>query len=193
MDKFREEFIKSLLETLKIPATAFNIAIAEDEIACIPNDKIREFFKEVLIAESYGNGMKAIINTAKKFKPDILASTAEKAKNMYDKFYAQQSAMLDYSQTHRDEVPNDREWFNKIDYSKLKNRDGSKTYTKQELYVLKELGGGEFLLNLRFTLNSSHVVAKIKKIIDKAIKTKHKKIESIESKRVTKMLSKKVA
>ena len=196
MDNFRKEFIKSLLETLKIPATAFNIAIAEDEIACITNDNLREFYREVVSADTYGNGMKAIISVAKNFKSaekDIVAGTAEKAKNMYDKFYAQQSAMLDYSQTHRDEVPNDREWFNKIDYSKLKNRDGSKTYTKQELYVLKELGDGEFLLNLRFTLNSSHVVAKIKKIIDKAIKTKHKKIESIESKRVTKMLSKKVA
>ena len=195
MDDFREEFIKGLLETLKIPVTAFNIALILDEIELISNADLRRFYREVVSADTYGNGIKAVVNIAKKFKAaekDMLEGTEQKAKAMYDKFYAQQAAITDYSQKHRDEVPNDREWFKKINYSKLKNRDGSKTYTKQELYVLKELGGGEFLLNLRFALNSSHIITKIKKIIDEVLKTKYK-IKSIESKRVTKMLSKKVA
>ena len=188
MDNLREEFIKGLLETLKIPATAFNIALVSDEIEAIPNGSLRGFYREVVSADTYGNGMKAIISVAKNFKPaekDILAGTADKAKAMYDKFYAQQSAMTDFTQANRDKVRNDREWFKSIDYSKLKNIDGSQTYTKQELYVLNELGGGEFLLDLPFKDNSQKVIELIKKTIDKAITTK-----SIESKRVTKMLQK---
>ena len=190
MDNTRKIFIKSLINSLKIEVenNPFEYQTVVDEVEHIQEQDFMRFYSECRAENTFGDGMKAIINTAKKFKPDILASTAEKAKNMYDKFYAQQSAMLDYSQTHRDQVPNDREWFNKIDYSKLKNKDGSKTYTKQELYLLKELGGGEFLLNLRFTLNSSHIITKIKKIIDEVLKTK-----SIESKRVSKMLADKVA
>ena len=193
MDNFREEFIKGLIETLKIPATAFNIAIVADEIENISNNNLKYFYKEVVCVESYGNGMKAIIQTAENYKPVTelslkLSNSRNEAKNMYDKFYAQQSAMLEYTQINRSKISNDREWFKKIDYAKLKNRDGSQTYSKQELYVLNELGGGEFLLNLRFALNSSHIVAKIKKIIDKAITTKYSGTKAIESKRVTKML-----
>lgn len=191
MDDFRNEFIKGLLDTLKIPATAFNIALVSDEIENISNTDLREFYKSVVTADTFGNGMKAIINTAKKFKPeekDLLAGTEDKAKVMYDKFYSQQSAMTDYSQSHRDEVPNDRDWFRSIDYSKLKNRDGSQTYTKQELYVLQELGGGEFILDLPFKENSQKVIALIKKTIDKAITTKYSEAKGIENKHVVKMI-----
>ena len=179
MDNFREEFIKGLLETLKIPATAFNIALVSDEIEVIPNGSLRGFYREVVSADTYGNGMKAIISVAKNFKSaekDILEGTADKAKAMYDKFYTQQSAMLDYAQAHRDIISNDRKWFKSIDYSKLKNRDGSKTYTNLELYVLKELGSGEFLINLRFALNSSHIITKIQKIINKAMQSLEKTV-----------------
>jgi len=194
MDNLRKLLIEELMLTLKIPQGNFNFATIANEIEFISTLKLKDFYKEVVTADSFGNGIKAIISVAKKYKPeekDILSGTEQKAKAMYDKFYTQQSAMLDYAQAHRDIISNDRKWFKSIDYSKLKNRDGSKTYTNLELYVLKELGSGEFLINLRFALNSSHIITKIQKIINKAIKTKHQKIESIESKRVSKMLSQK--
>jgi len=195
MDKFRKEFIKGLLETLKIPATAFNIAMAADEIACIPNDKLREFFKEVLIAESYGNGMKAIIKTAESYKPQSelslkLLNSRSEAKEMYDKFYSQCTAMMNFTASNRNKYPNDEKFFANMDYKALKQTDGTKTYTKRELYVLEQLGGGKWLMNIKLAENSKVVIDKIQRVIDKAIKHK---IKSIESKRVSKMLADKVA
>lgn len=191
MDKFIEEFVKGLLETLKIPTTAFNIALVKEEIEAIDKADLREFYKAVVTADTFGNGMKAIINTAKDFKPEeknILDGTEQKAKAMYKKFYAEQSAMITYAQKNRDKISNDRDWFNSIDYSNLKRTDGTLVYTKQEIYVLKELGGGAFLLDLPYKENSNEVIQLIKRTIDKAIVTKYSDTKAISSKRVVKML-----
>ena len=195
MDKFREEFIKSLLETLKIPATAFNIATVSDEIACIPNDKLREFYKEVLIAETYGNGMKAILQTAESYKPQSelslkLLNSRSEAKEMYNKFYSQCTGMMDFTRANRNKYPNDKKFFENMNYAELKQSDDTKTYSKRELYVLEQLGGGKWLMNIKLADNSKVVIDKIQRVIDKAIKHK---IKSIESKRVSKMLADKVA
>ena len=183
-----KNLINDIKTKLKIDGGVFIDAEIQSHIEGIDKSLYLDFFKALSGDHDFRNPMDRIAITAKNFKPaekDILAGTADKAKAMYDKFYAQQSAMTDFTQANRDKVRNDREWFKSIDYSKLKNIDGSQTYTKQELYVLNELGGGEFLLDLPFKDNSQKVIELIKKTIDKAITTK-----SIESKRVTKMLQK---
>lgn len=193
MDNFREEFIKGLLETLKIPSTAFNIAVVSDEIEEIPNQSLRGFYREVVSADTFGNGMKAIIKTAENYKQESelsikLTESKDEANDMYNKFYSQNCSMTDYAQANRNKVPNDREFFEKMDYSKLKNTDGQDTYTKQELYVLRELGGGSWLADIRFLPNTQVAISKIERIIKDAKITKYESLNQIESKRIVKML-----
>ena len=195
MDNFREEFIKGLLETLKIPATAFNIAIVSDEIESVSNENLREFYREVVSADTFGNGMKAIIKTAENYKPVTelslkLSNSRNEAKEMYKKFYSQCTRMMNFTSANRNKYPNDEKFFANMDYKALKQSDGTKTYTKRELYVLEQLGGGKWLMNIKLADNSKVVIDKIQRVIDKAIKHK---IKSIESKRVSKMLADKVA
>ncbi len=80
MDDYRKEFIKELLETLKIPTGAFNIAVVSEEIVHITNQDLREFYKAVLSADTYGNGMKAVIKTAELFKVEKIDRVELKAK-----------------------------------------------------------------------------------------------------------------
>jgi len=82
MDNFRKSLIEELMLTLKIPQGNFNLATISDELDHIPNEKLKEFYKAVMTADSFGNGMKAIITTAETFKPKPLealtdATTAE--------------------------------------------------------------------------------------------------------------------
>jgi len=98
--------------------------------------------------------------------------------------------MTDYTQANRDKVPNDREFFKHTNYAKLKRTDGSYSYTKQEIYVLNELGGGEWLMDIKCLPNTKVAISKIEKIIKDAIQTKYSKSShAITDKRVSKMLS----
>jgi hypothetical protein len=123
-------------------------------------------------------------------RDDIFSGTEKQAKAMYDKFYAECCAMLDYCTANRNQIASDRDFFKSCNYEKLKRVDGTQAYNKQELYVLNALGGGEFLLNIRFEQNISSAVAKIEREIKKAIEIKYFKQSSnaIENKRVFKML-----
>lgn len=63
--------------TLKIPQGNFNFSTIASEIEFIGNDKLKDFYKAVMTAESFGNGMKAIITTAESFKPKPLEQLAD--------------------------------------------------------------------------------------------------------------------
>lgn len=193
MSNFRDEFIKGILETLKIPATAFNIALVSDEIEHIENTDLRAFYKAVVSIDTYGNGMRAIIDTAKEFKQKTMLemkidASEEQAKAMYEKFYDLQAQITTYTQANREQVSNDREFFRNISYDKLENQDGSKTLTKSELFVLTELGGGDFLIDITYQDSSKSVTDKIKIIIAKAVKEKYADTDKLMDKRVSTML-----
>lgn len=72
MDKFRHALIEELMLTLKIPQGNFNFATIESEIKNISNDDLVKFYKMAISADSFGNGMKAIIHTAEYFNPKPL-------------------------------------------------------------------------------------------------------------------------
>lgn len=72
MDNFRKSLIEELMLTLKIPQGNFNFATIADEIKNIPNDRLKDFYKKVMSADSFGNGMKSIIQTAEQFNPKPL-------------------------------------------------------------------------------------------------------------------------
>jgi len=184
MDNLRKSMIEELMNTLKIPQGNFNFGTIADELEHISNDNLKDFYRAVMSAESYGNGMKAIIQTAESFKPqqeDLLVGTREQAKAMYDAFYARSRDMLDYCTENRGLNPSDREFFEIQDYSKM--------FNKQELYVFNELGGFSWLIDIKLSANSKVVIDKIENIIKRAITTKYLNTSNaIENKRVSKML-----
>lgn len=69
LEKARTAMIEELMITLKIPQGSFNFGTIKDEISHISNENLRDFYRAVVSADSFGNGMKAIIDTAQLFKP----------------------------------------------------------------------------------------------------------------------------
>lgn len=68
MDNIRKSMIEELMLTLKIPQGNFNFGTIADEINHVRNEDLREFYKRVVSADTYGNGMQAIIKAAEAFK-----------------------------------------------------------------------------------------------------------------------------
>lgn len=192
MDLTKTELTKAIIKSLKIDMNPFNYEAINEAIDLVPVERYMEFYKQVLKIDSYGNGVKAVLEISENFKNEktdnILAGTREQAKAMYDKFYYESCAMLDYAHQNRSKVPNDREFFRNMPYSELKRTDGSPAYTKQELFVLNALGGGEWLIDIRLALSSQDIVDRIEKIIKEAVLTKYNNQNRIENKRVVQML-----
>ena len=173
----KTELVKALIKGLKLDDNIFNYEVVNEELDAVPENSYMDFYKEVMSFESYGNGLNAIIKISEKYQAkktdNLLAGTRDQAKDMYDKFYCESRAMLDFVYNNREKYPTDRDFFNAVDYSKLTRKDGSEAYTKQELYVLNELGGGEFLIGIRLALSSTEVIDKIEAVIKKAVMTKY--------------------
>jgi hypothetical protein len=189
-----QQLIEDIMKKLKIDGGIYIQMEIEDHIKHIDQSQYLEFFKALSGDEfSYKNPMDRIAIVANRFKKQkddkLLAGTRSQAKEMYDKFYDECCAMLDYCRDNRDKHPHDREFFEAVDFAKLKKKDGTDAYTKQELYVLSELGGGSWLIDIRFYDNSKVVVDKIEKIIKDAITTKYNQQQAI-SHNVNKMLKK---
>jgi len=72
MDNFRKAIIEELMTTLKIPNGNINFSTIADEIKEIPDEHLKSFYKAAIIADTYGNGMKAILQAAQEFKPKPL-------------------------------------------------------------------------------------------------------------------------
>jgi hypothetical protein len=192
--KIMQNFIQDIKTKLNIKGGIYVDAEIEEYINEIEPSRHLEFFKALSGGEyEYKNAMDRIAMTAKRFKSErtdnLLAGTREQAKAMYDKFYGQCCAMLDYTQQDRNKTPNDREFFLNMPYDKLKNRDGSMAYTKQELYVLNELGGGNWLIDVRFSVNSTTIVDRIEKIISNAKISKYEDTKQISNGKVMKMIA----
>ena len=181
----KDKLIQDIKSKLKIEGSFFVDAELQDYIKDIPQDKYLEFFKALSGNEyQYKNAMDRVAMTAKRFKAEqtdnLLASTGQQAKEMYDKFYYECCKMLDYARENRDKIPNDREFFVNMPYEALKRTDGTNTYTKQELYVLNSLGGGSWLIDIRFATNSKEIVDKIESIIKKAVLTKYSQNNNLQ-------------
>lgn len=192
MNLSREELIKALVKGLKIDDNVFSYQAVAEEVEQIKDSLFMDFYKAVMNAETFGNGIKAVSIVANDFKnkktDNVLAGTHEQAKAMYDKFYYECCSMLDYTQKDRNKTPNDREFFRNMPYGELKRTDGSPTYTKRELFVLNALGGGEWLIDIRLALSSKEIIDKIEKTIREAVLTKYNNQKQIEDKRVGQMV-----
>ena len=176
----KEQLIKSVTTNLKIEGDMFSIGMIEESIKDIKPEQYIDFFNMLMGDEhSYLKPLDRVAKVAKHFKhsmsDELFKDTPTMAKDCYDKFYAINAQMTTYSQENRDKVPNDREFFNNTDYKMLKDKHGADVFTKQDLYILDELGGGEWLMNIKFITNSKDAVEKIEKIIKSAITAKYMK------------------
>jgi hypothetical protein len=189
-----QNFIQDIKTKLNIKGGIYIDAEIEDYINEIDTSKHLEFFKALSGGEyEYKNAMDRIAMTAKKFKNEktdnLLAGTHDQAKEMYNKFYSECCSMLDYTCKNREKHPSDTEFFLNMPYDELKRKDGTQTYTKQELYVLNALGGGEWLLGIRLALSTKDIIDKIERVIREATLTKYSNQPAI-SYEVKKMLTK---
>jgi hypothetical protein len=173
----KKELISTLIKSLKIDDNILNYETINDEIELINQEEYLNFYKEVVKQDSFGNGLKAIIKVSDKYKTEtmenLLVGTREQAKAMYDKFYSYSCAMLDYTQKNRNKWSSDRDFFLSVKYDTLKHTDGTNAYTAREIYVLNELGRGEFLLGIRLALSSNDIINSIEAVIKKAVVTKY--------------------
>ena len=153
----------------------------------------KAFFKALSGEHQYLKPMQIVSKVAKEFKTptlkdNLLENSRAEAKDMYDKFYAESSAMLDFTAQRRNDYPSDVLFFVSFNYAQAKKVDGSKAYTKKEIYVLRELGGGEWLMNIKLASNSQEVINKIHRIIADGIETKYSENEMLTNPIVSKML-----
>jgi hypothetical protein len=162
------------------------------KLLTIPNEKLENFYDALFgSAHTYAKPMDRINNIYEKFtsskKDELFAGTRETAKAMYDKFYTISCEMYDYLKNNRNANPIDRCFFLNQKYSDLKNATGEKVFSDKEIYVLKEMGYGEFLLNVSFYGNTSEAIDKIEHIIKGIITKKYltpKNENMIENKEV---------
>jgi len=80
----RNELTKALVKGLKLDDNIFNYQAVAEEIEQIQEFQFMDFYKAVMNADTFGNGIKAIIQTAEQFKPtDSTQSNIElKAKEL---------------------------------------------------------------------------------------------------------------
>lgn len=178
MNNIKSEFINAIMMSLKIDRNPFITSTIDEYTKDINPSDYKSFMTALFGTQhQYLNGLDRVAKVADSFKQDmtdnLLSNTKSQAKAMYDKFYNESCKMLDYCTQNRDKVSNDREFFLNTKYEDLKKSDGSKAYSKQEIYVLNYLGGGSWLLGIRFYDNSSKVIDKIENIIKEAVLTKY--------------------
>lgn len=192
MDLTKTELSKAIIKSLKIDINPFNYEAINEAIDLVPVERYMEFYKQILKVDTYGNGIKAVLEISENYKNEktdnLLAGTRQQAEDMYYKFYSECCAMLDYTQKDRNKTPSDREFFINVPYSELKRTDGIATYTKQELYILNALGGGEWLIGIRLALSSKDLIDKIEKTIKEAVMTKYNNQSQIENKKVQNLM-----
>lgn len=170
--------IKDIKSKLNIDGGSYIDAEIESYLEGILPDDYLQFFKELSGDEyAYKNAMDRISIVASKFKKheedSLFSGTQCLAKEVYSRLYAVNSSMTTYSQANRDKVKDDRVFFETMDYKNMVDLNNKNVLTRQDVYILKELGGGEWLMNIKFISNSSEALNKIEKIIKHAIRLKH--------------------
>jgi len=158
MDNFRKSMIEELMLTLKIPQGNFNFGTISDEIKHISNQQLRDFYKAVMSAETFGNGIKAIILVAKSYKPQEIDRTDEIAKEFYNYFYSVSTSMRDYA---------DKNHLTYEDFCKTKRVPMRDNYS---LKVAFEFGGKEKIININLYQTSEMAIKDIKKAIKRVDK-----------------------
>lgn len=177
-----KNLIKDIKAKLNIEGGFYIDAEIESNLEGVSPDNYLEFFKSLSGNEySYKNAMDRISIVASKFKQaeadTLFKGTQTLAKEVYTRLYGVNCSMTTYSQTNRDVIKDDRVFFETMDYKNMVDVHGKSVLTEQDIYILKELGGGEWLMNIKFITNSKDAEAKIEGIIKNAITEKYMRID----------------
>lgn len=169
----QQQLINSIVSNLGIKEDTFSIGMIEDSLEGVEPQQYKEFFNMLMgDTHEYLKPLDRVAKVAERFKAskkdELFKDTHTMAKTFYDKISTINADMTTYSQANRDAVPNDREFFENFNYAK-----DIKGFTEQDIYVLKELGGGTWVMNIKFISNSSEAIKKIEKIIKTAITAKY--------------------
>ena len=177
MIDIRTEFSKSIFSTLRIEQNIFSMSAVESALAGVANEDLLQLFQYAVSVEAFGNGLKALTIAVQKLKnekkEELFSQTRAQAEAMYSKFYTQSCDMFDYIRLNRGLNPVDRDFFCGQKYENLKNKNCEKTFNKQELYVLKALGDGQFLMNISYYLSKKDVIDKIENVIQNGLAQKY--------------------
>ena len=79
----RNELIKALVKGLKLDDNIFNYQSVAEETEQIQEHQFMDFYKAVMSTNTFGNGLKAVIDVAERFKPVVQDNYMEtKAKDL---------------------------------------------------------------------------------------------------------------
>ena len=174
----KTQLVNSILNNLKIEKDIFSVGMIEDALEGINAKQYAEFFNELMgDSHEFLKPLDRVSKVAKHFKSaeadTLFKDTHLRAKETYTRFYGVNCSMTTYSQTHRDVVKDDRVFFETMDYKNMEDVHGKVIFTELDMYILKYLGGGEWLMNMKFITNSQEVEKKIENIIKNGITKKY--------------------
>lgn len=166
--------INEIKAALNIEGGIYIDGMIRESLEGVKEEDYQEFFNSLMGDDhAYLKPLDRVAKVAERFKAstanELFEGTRDMAKAMYDKFYAINATMTTYTQNNRDTIPNDRVFFENFDYKNMKDPKNHLILSKQELYTLNELGGGTWLMNIKFIMNSKEAVDKIESIIKSAI------------------------
>ena len=173
----KNEFVKAIVSALKIEPNIFALGAIEAQVQNFKNQELSALFQCAIQVEAYGNGLKALTIAVQKLqnekKEELFSKTRLIAEQMYTKFYAQSCQMFEYVRLNRGLNPSDHDFFCGQKFENLKNIKGEKVFTAQELYVLKSLGAGQFLMDISYYLSKKDVIDKIENVIQNGLAQKY--------------------
>lgn len=172
-----KDLLKDIKTKLGIEGGLYVDAEIETYIEKLEPHQHLEFFMALSGEHNFAKPMDRLANVAKRFtdtkEDEVFSHSRQLAKSMYEKFYDQHSQMTTFTQRNRNSNPNDMTFFIHTNYDKLKQSDGANVYTKQELFVMDELGGGNWLYGIKRQQTSTSVIDKIERVIKDALSTKY--------------------
>lgn len=141
MDNIRKEFIKEIMQTLKIEGV-FNSGTIADQIQHIPDTQLRSFHKALFgTNHSYLNGMDRIIKVAEQFNPKQDHDYEIKAKEILKKMHGINRRISDEAEARGED------YFKLLKAAKIKE---SFDLDDLEVWVLNDIGGRETISKVNY-------------------------------------------
>lgn len=187
--------VNDIKAKLNIEGGVFVMAELESYVRIIDPSKYLEFFKALSGDEfAHKNKLDRVAIVAERYrKADenaLFGSVEQQAKQLYDKFTAVRIALEKFSSNNRDRFPNDEQFFASVVYENLVDAKQVKTFSSEEVSLLHELGGGEFLLKMPRMANAKTATDKIEAVLKHHIRMGGLDSTQMINSRVTKMLTK---
>lgn len=167
--------VNDIKAKLNIEGGVFVTAEIESYVKAIDPSQYLEFFKALSGDEfAHKNKLDRVAIVAERYRSAkesaLFGSVEQQSKQLYDKFRSVRIALERYCTDNRDKAPDDKRFFLSVDYGSLVDTKQVKTFDDDELYVLAELGGGAFLLDMPRMANVKVATDKIEAVLKHRIR-----------------------